>query len=104
MKRVGVFVTAVMLAGPTATRAQETLVESAMRHAQTLARTSPAPKPARAAQTQQPAPGLGAATGLSKRTKILIAFGAAAAFAAVALSIDHGVVNNTPSTLGTRKD
>ena len=41
---------------------------------------------------------------MSKRKKVMIAVGAAAAFGIVAYSIDRGVVNNTPSTLGTRKD
>lgn len=99
-----VFVMTVMLAAPTPTWAQDTIGESAMRAARNLARTSPSRQPARALQTPQQAPGLDAASGLSKRTKIMIALGAAAAFAAVAISIDRGVVNNTPSTLGTRKD
>src|SRR6266849_5213445 len=102
MKRSLVFVAVAMLAGPAPTWAQETLVESAMRAAQNLART--APKPVRATYTQQQAPGLETASGLSKRTKIVIAIAAAAGFAAVAYSIDRNVVNNTPSTLGTRKD
>jgi predicted MFS family arabinose efflux permease len=103
MNRLVVFVAVAMLAGPAPTRAQETLLESAMRAAQTLAPTSPPPRTARAAQTQQQAPGL-AASGMSKRTKIMIAIGAAAAFGIVAYSIDRNVVNSTPSTLGTRKD
>ncbi len=102
MKRLMVFVAVAMLAGPAPARAQETLVESAMRVPRNLART--APKPVRAAQTQQEAPGLETASGLSKRTKIMIAIGAAAGFAAVAYSIDRHVVDSTPSTLGTRKD
>jgi hypothetical protein len=102
MKRLVVFVAVALLTGPAPTWAQETLVESAMRAAQNLARTSPSPKTARA-QTQQQAPGL-EATGMSKRKKLMIAVGAAAAFGVVAYSIDRGVVNNTPSTLGTRKD
>jgi len=101
MKRLVVFVAVAMLAGPAPTWAQETLVESAMRAAQHLARTSPSPKAARAAQTQQQ--GL-EANGMSKRKKMMIVIGAAAAFGVVAYSIDRNVVNSTPSTLGTRKD
>ena len=100
MKRLVVFVAVAMVAGPAPTWAQETLVESAMRVGRNLARTA---KPVRATHTQQP-PGLETASGLSKRTKIMIAIAAAAGFAAVAYSIDRNVVNNTPSTLGTRKD
>jgi len=102
MKRLVVFVTVVMVIAPTPTWAEGTLMQSAVRAAQNLARTSPA-SAARAEQAAQQAPGL-ESTGMSKRTKIMIAIGAAAAFTAVAYSIDRGVVNNTPSTLGTRKD
>ena len=101
MKRFFVFVTVLMVAAPAPTWAEGTLMQSAVRAAQNLARTSPAA--ARAEQAAQQAPGL-ESSGLSKRTKIMIAIGAAAAFAAVAYSIDRGVVNNTPSSLGTRKD
>ena len=100
MKRLVVFVAVAMLAGPAPTWAQETLVESAMRAAQHLARTSPSPK---AVRTQQQAQGL-EASGMSKRRKMMIVIGAAAAFGVVAYSIDRNVVNSTPSTLGTRKD
>ena len=103
MKRFVLFVAVAMLAGPAPTWAQGTLVESAMRAAQHLARTSPSPKAARAAQTQQQAQGL-EASGMSKRKKMMIVIGAAAAFGVVAYSIDRNVVNSTPSTLGTRKD
>jgi len=102
MKRLVVFVAVAMLADAAPTWAQGTLVDSAMRAAQNLART--APRPVRATQTPQQAPGLETASGLSKRTKIMIAIGAAAGFAAVAYSIDRNVVDSTPSTLGTRKD
>ena len=105
MKRLVVFVTVAMVIAPTPTWAEGTLMQSAVRAAQNLARTSPAApaSEARAEQTAQQAPGL-ESSGMSKRTKIMIAIGAAAAFTAVAYSIDRGVVNNTPSTLGTRKD
>ena len=102
MKRLLVFVTVVMVAAPARTWAEGTLMQSAVQAAQSLARTSPT-SAARAGQAAKQAPGLGS-SGLSKRTKIMIAIGAAAAFVAVAYSIDRGVVNNTPSTLGTRKD
>jgi hypothetical protein len=43
-------------------------------------------------------------SGLRKRTKILIFVAAGVGFAAAAYTIDHHVVNITPSSLGTRKD
>ena len=56
-----------------------------------------------APQAQQSQPGL-ASSGLKKRTKVAIAFGVAAGFAAVAFAIGRNVENTTPSTLGTRQD
>jgi hypothetical protein len=44
------------------------------------------------------------ATGMRKRTKLMIFFGAAAAFAGTAYAIDHRVKDVTPSSLGTRQD
>jgi hypothetical protein len=113
MSRSVVFALLLSLAGSTPALAGDTLLESAMRAAQTLARVD-APIVAKAAgrtaggselaaQPQQPPVGL-EASGLTKRSKILIAIGAAAAFVAIAYAIDHRVVDNTPSTLGTRKD
>ncbi len=101
------------LVSATPALAGETLLQSATRAAETLARSEPSPSPRalqekvargglQAAQAQQQ-PGL-ESTGMRRRTKLMIAVGVAAAFAAIAYSIDHGDVNNTPSTLGTRKD
>jgi coenzyme F420-reducing hydrogenase gamma subunit len=112
MSRFVVFAVVLSLAGTTPAWAGETLLQSATRAVQVLARTDTrASRGAvdatqfrgrvQAAQTQES--GLESA-GLRKRTKILIAIGCAAAFAAIAYSIDHNDVNNTPSTLGTRKD
>ena len=41
-------------------------------------------------------------SGLRKRTKIMIALGIAGAFAAVAIAVDRGVEDSTPSSLGQR--
>ena len=112
MNRSVAFAVVLSLAGTTPAWAGETLLQSATRAAQALARTDASTSReaveatesrggVQAAQTQQP--GL-QSSGLSKRTKILIAIGSAAAFASIAFSIDRNVVNNTPSTLGTRKD
>jgi hypothetical protein len=86
--------------------AGETLLASGTRIVRDLADSQPAPvihagRPV--AQAQDTQPGI-ASSGLRKRTKIAIALGAAAAFAAVALTIDRKVENTTPSSLGTRQD
>ena len=43
-----------------------------------------------------------AQSGMRKRTKILIAMGVFAAFGGVAIAIDRGVEDSTPSSLGQR--
>lgn len=112
MSRSVAFVVVLSLAGATPAWAGETLLQSATRAARVLARTdtrasrgavaaTQSRDSLQAAQTQES--GLESA-GLRKRTKIMIAIGSAVAFAAIAYSIDRNVVNNTPSTLGTRKD
>jgi hypothetical protein len=127
MSRLLVFALVFALAGETPALAAETLLQSATRVAEAAARAEASPSNAvqtkgdRAAaaernaegrtgrlsrgrlQAEQTQPGL-EVSGLRKRTKILIGIGAAVGFAAVAYTIDHHVVNNTPSTLGTRKD
>jgi hypothetical protein len=65
-------------------------------------RLMPQVAPERAASFQE-APSL-ANSGMRRRTKILLYVAAGVAFAASAYSIDHHVVNVTPSSLGTRKD
>ena len=133
MSRLLVFALVFALAGETPALAAGTLLQSATRVAQAAARAEASPSSAvvvnawgaqtkgrtaaaeRNAETwtgtlsggrlqaEQTQPGIEAA-GLRKRTKLLIGIGAALGFAAVAYTIDHHVVNNTPSTLGTRKD
>ncbi len=134
MSRLLVVALVFSLAATTPALAAETLLQSATRAAQALGRTQALSstnaveaKGARtgpavgidaealaaagsrsigrlqAAQTQQTQPGLESA-GLRKRTKIMIIIGAAVGYAAIAYAIDHHVVDNTPSTLGTRKD
>jgi len=41
---------------------------------------------------------------MSRRTKVLIWLAAGVGFAATAYTIDHKVRDDTPSSLGTRKD
>jgi hypothetical protein len=43
-------------------------------------------------------------SGMRKRTKIMIYLAAGVGFGATAYTIDHKVLNVTPSSLGTRKD
>jgi hypothetical protein len=65
-----------------------------------MTRIDPARSEAREGQDQ---PVLSKA-GMRKRTKIMIYMAAGVGFAATAYTIDHKVLNVTPSTLGTRKD
>ena len=92
--------------------ARESLLESAKRAARELADADRPPvsageakrlPPALNAQTQQTEPAL-VSSGLSTRSKILIAVAAAAAFAGVAYTIDQRVEDHTPSTRGERQD
>ena len=106
MRRLLVVGLVVSLGHVSVASAGETLLTSATRIVRNLADTTPpltAGVGRRARLAQQEAPAL-ASSGLSKRTKIAIALGVAAAFAAVAMSIDRKVENTTPSSLGTRQD
>ena len=106
MRRLLVVGLVVSLGHVSVASAGETLLTSATRIVRDLADSQPLP-PARAGRplrkSQDSQPGI-ASSGLKKRTKIAIALGAAASFAAVALTIDRKVENTTPSSLGTRQD
>ncbi len=106
MSRVLVIGLVVSLGHASVASAGETLLASATRIVRDLADTQPL-SPARTGRqllnAQDSQPGI-ASSGLRKRTKIAIALGAAASFAAVALTIDRKVENTTPSSLGTRQD
>jgi hypothetical protein len=84
--------------------AGEGLLQSGVRIVSKAAET-PTPRGAvgHEAVAVQEAPAL-AKSRMSKRTKILIALAAGVGFAATAYTIDHHVVDITPSSLGTRKD
>ena len=112
MKRSLVFALMLALGHASVAIAGETLLQSGRRITRQVAAARPAPAPnARAANTLwidgarpallQEQPSL-AQTGLRKRTKILIAMGVFAAFGGVALAIDRGVEDSTPSSLGQR--
>ena len=93
--------------------AGESLLTAGTRHVQQIAATEGAPAPASAATTpaQQPAvaayQGQGATlskSGMGKGKKALLYIGLAVGFAASVWTIDHHVLNVTPSSLGTRGD
>lgn len=80
-------------------RGGETLLQSGQRITRQVAKAtllSTAFQPALQAQTTL------AQTGMRKRTKLLIAMGIAGAFAGVAIAVDRGVEDSTPSSLGQR--
>lgn len=76
----------------------ETLLQAGQRITRQVAKAPPSPavQPALQAQTTL------AQTGMRKRTKLLIAMGLAGAFAGVAIAVDRGVEDSTPSSLGQR--
>lgn len=77
----------------------ETLLQSGKRITQRVAKAQPAPavQPALQGQTSTLAQ-----SPMRKRTKLLIAMGIAGAFAGVAVAVDRGVEDSTPSSLGQR--
>jgi hypothetical protein len=111
MRRVLVFALVLALGHTSAAVAGETLLASASRLAREAARAQSSSSPATAvaasrgalALAQQGPPVL-ATSGMSKRMKALIWLAAGVGFAATAYTIDHKVQDNTPSSLGTRKD
>jgi hypothetical protein len=107
MSRLLVFGLVASLGHAPAAFAGETLVTTGSRIVRNLARTQSPPLAGAAARVtearQTGQPGI-ASSGIRKRTKIAIALGAAAGFAAVAMTIDRKVENTTPSSLGTRQD
>lgn len=108
MRQALAFALVIWLGNTSAAVAGESLLASGSRLAREAVR-SPAPAPANAAPryafalAQQGAPAL-ATSGMRKRTKALIWLAAGVGFAATAYTIDHKVVDNTLSSLGTRKD
>ncbi|SRR6266849_10268840 len=108
MRRCLVFVLVLWL-GNTSAAFGETLLASATRLAREAARaqaplqTTSVAAPRSTLAMQQEAPAL-ATSGMSRRTKVLIWLAAGVGFAATAYTIDHKVRDDTPSSLGTRKD
>lgn len=120
MNRLLVFALVASLGNASMAFAGESILKSGARHAQELAVaesvgssvTSPAsptvistaPRPAAAASAFQGETGNLSRSGMSKGLKAAIYIGLAVGFAASVWTIDHRVQDNTPSSLGTRKD
>lgn len=107
MNRMLVFTLVASLGSASLASAGETLLSSATRIAREAARREISSPPkalgTNVAMAEQSGTGL-ATTSMSRRSKIMIAVAAAAGFAITAYTIDQKVLNNTPSSLGTRKD
>lgn len=78
------------------------IVQSAIRLAQQAGR-QPAAAPV-AARSVSAAQGSLAGSSMSKRKKVLLALVAGLGVAGAFYAIDHNVLDNTPSSLGLRKD
>lgn len=105
MNRSLVLVLVLSLGHVSTALAGETFLASATRIARAMARNQPSSQPKAAARTMVFAEQAGlASSGMSRKSKIMFAVVAAAGFAVTAYTIDHKVQDNTPSSLGTRKD
>ena len=110
MRRALVFALVLWLGNASAAMAGETLLASAARLAREAARAQPPLQTTSAAAARstlalaQPGPPVLVSSGMSKRKKAFIWLAAGVGFAATAYAIDHKVQDNTPSSLGTRKD
>lgn len=119
MNRLLVFALVASVGNASAAFAEESLLTSGARHVQQIAvaesvssTTSASTIPAGAAVSigKKAAPAFQAGqsnltgSGMKKRTKWMIGLGLGAAFAASAWTIDHNVLDVTPSSLGTRQD
>jgi hypothetical protein len=118
MKRLLVFALVASVGNATAAFAAESILTSGARHVQALTvgdtLSSPAPAtslPSGAAATvgTRPAASFQAEgnlskSGMGKGKKMLIYIAVGVGFAASAWTIDHHVLNVTPSSLGTRQD
>jgi len=119
MNRLLVFALVASIGNVSAAFAGESILTSGARHAQQLAvvdasatSTTTVATPAGAIVTvgQKKTPsfqaegGTVSRSGMSKTKKTLIYVGLAVGFAATVWTIDHNVLDITPSSLGTRKD
>ena len=121
MNRLLVFALVASIGNASAAFAGETILTSGARHAQELAvadataasaTTVATPAPAgaivkvgqKATPSFQAEGGTLSKSGMGKGKKTLIYAGLAAAFVLTVWTIDHNVLDITPSSLGTRKD
>ena len=98
MKRSLVFALILSFGHASVAMAGETLLQSGKRITRQVAETKQARAVQPALQTQSTL----AQSGMRKRTKLMIALGIAGAFAGVAVAVDRGVEDSTPSSLGQR--
>jgi hypothetical protein len=98
-----VVLTAAVAASQVSPALAESLLQSGARLAQQAGRQLPARPDVRRSTTAtaQDAP---AESGMSRRKKVFLVVAALVATGAGMYAIDRGVVDNTPSTKGTRKD
>jgi len=121
MNRLLVFALVASIGNASAAFAGESILTSGARHAKELAvaeasassvTTVATPTPAgttvtvgqKATPSFQAEGGTVSKSGMSKSKKMMIYAGLAAAFVATVWTIDHNVLDITPSSLGTRKD
>ena len=119
MNRVLVFALVASIGNVSAAFAEESLLKSGARHVQQLAvaetvttSTTAATLPTgvvvtsgkKTAPAYQQTEGTLSKSGMRKSTKALIYIGLAVGFAATVWTIDHNVLDVTPSSLGTRQD
>jgi hypothetical protein len=119
MNRVLAFALVASIAHASAAFAGEGLLASGSRHVQQLAVTGPtAATPTAVARPEGTGVGVGrtstpsfqaegstlSKSGMGKGKKAMIYIGLAVGFAASVWTIDHNVLDVTPSSLGTRKD
>lgn len=98
MRRSLAFALMLALGHASVATAGETLLQSGQRITRQIVKTRPAPAVRPALQAQ----GTLAQSGMRTRNKLLIGLGIAVAFAGVALAIDGGVEDSTPSSRGER--
>lgn len=121
MNRVAALALALSLGHTSLVFAGESLLQVGTRHVEQLVRAEPKSGSAPTAtpvsvmasvarmgqplaSAQQGGPKTLQTSGIRKRTKVAIALGIAAGLVGGIYAIDGGVENNTPSTLGTRRD
>lgn len=107
MKRLFAAALVVTMANASAAFAGESLVSAGTRHVQQLAvseTSETAQKGAQPTAAYQAQGGTISKSGMGKGKKALLFIGLAAGFAASVWTIDHHVLDVTPSSLGTRGD